>query len=284
MSDLKMNLPEKQLIQPAQQASPAPPILSCSGLACQVGGSSGQPVTRIVHDIEKSWKPGEFFGICGPNGAGKTTLLRLLGGLAKPTSGSVRLQGTDLKQLHPHEIARQIAYMHQDTQVPFDFTVREVVLFGRHPYANPLQGISSVDEKKARDCLIEVGCDHLADRPVNTLSGGERQRVMLARVLAQDTPILLLDEPTSSLDIRFSLDVYETCQTLARNGHLVIAVLHDLRAAARYCTRVCLMDGGTIVADGDPEEVLHEGHIAYVYGIKVMTYRNPAGVWDYTII
>ena len=268
----------------ASQPSENRPILACEGLAYQVGGSGGQPMTRIVHDIDKSWKPGEFFGICGPNGAGKTTMLRLLGGLLKPTSGKILLQGEDLAQMQPRESARQIAYMHQDTQVPFDFSVREVVLFGRHPYANPLQGHSSADEKVARDCLVEVGCDHLADRPVNTLSGGERQRVMLARVLAQDTPILLLDEPTSSLDIRYSLDVYEICQNLARNGRMVAAVLHDLRAAARYCTRVCLMDSGTIVADGDPEEVLHEGHIAYVYGIKVMTYRNPAGAWDFTVI
>ena len=260
------------------------PILSTQQLGFTVGGTAGQPAVRIVHDITKSWKPGEFFGICGPNGAGKTTLIRLLGGLLKPTAGSVRLQGNELNRLNPREIARQVAFMHQDTRVPFDFTVREVVLFGRHPYASPLQGHTAADERRAMECLAEVGCQHLAERPANTLSGGERQRIMLARVLAQDTPILLLDEPTASLDIRYSLDVYETCQRLAREGRLVIAVLHDLRAAARYCTRVCLMDGGTIVADGDPEEVLHEGHIAYVYGIKVMTYRNPVGDWDYAIV
>jgi iron complex transport system ATP-binding protein len=259
-------------------------LLSCDRLAFQVGGTTDQALTRIVHDVTNTWKAGEFFGICGPNGAGKTTLLRLLGGLLKPASGSVYLKSEDLCQMRPREIARQISYMHQDTQIPFDFSVLEVVLFGRHPYASPLQGHSSADKKKAMDCLIEVDCEHLADRPANTLSGGERQRIMLARALAQDTPILLLDEPTSSLDIRNSLDVFETCQKLAKKGHLVIAVLHDLRAAARYCTRVCLMNNGTIVADGEPEEVLHEGHIAYVYGVRVQTYRNPAGFWDFAIM
>lgn len=267
-----------------QALNPAESLLSCSGLRYQVGGTSDQPLTQIVHDIENVWKPGEFYGICGPNGAGKTTLLRLLGGFLKPSAGIVLLQGTDLHKMHPRETARLIAYMHQDTQVPFDFSVLEVVLFGRHPYATPLQNHSTADEKIAMDCLREVECDHLAQRPVNTLSGGERQRVMLARVLAQDTPILLLDEPTSSLDIRNSLDVFETCQSLAKKGHLVISVLHDLRAAARYCTRVCLMDKGTIVADGNPEEVLHEGHIAYVYGVRVKTYQNPAGAWDFVVL
>ena len=260
------------------------PILSCQDLAYSVGGNTGQPAVRIVHDISKSFRPGEFFGICGPNGAGKTTLLRLMGGLIKPSSGKVMLAGKDLANYQSREAARLLAYMHQDTQVPFEFSVREVVLFGRHPYANPLQGHSSADERKVRDCLQEVGCDHLADRAVNTLSGGERQRVMLARALAQDTPVLLLDEPTSSLDIRYSIDVYETARQLSRSGRLVIAVLHDLRAAARYCTRVCLMSEGAIVADGDPEEVLHEGHIAYVYGIKVQTFKNPAGDWDYCVV
>ncbi len=260
------------------------PILSCQALGLSIDGTGGRPSLPIVHDISKSFRKGEFFGVCGPNGAGKTTFLRLLGGLARPSFGKVMLKDKDLSDYAPRESARLVSYMHQDTQVPFDFSVREVVLFGRHPYASPLQGHSSADERIARDCLMEVGCDHLADRAVNTLSGGERQRVMLARVLAQDTPVLLLDEPTSSLDIRYSIDVYETARQLARNGRLVIAVLHDLRAAARNCTRVCLMNEGTIVADGDPEEVLHEGHIAYVYGIKVQTFRNPAGAWDYCVV
>ncbi len=259
------------------------PLLSCQDLAFTAGGSHGLPLVRIVHDVSRSWQGGEFFGICGPNGAGKTTLLRLLGGLLPPSAGSVTVAGQPLASLQPREAARQIAFMHQDTQVPFEFSVLEVVLFGRHPYAPPLQGHSAADRRIARDCLAEVDCVHLADRPVSTLSGGERQRVMLARALAQDTPILLLDEPTSSLDIRNSLDVFETCQKLAGRGRLVIAVLHDLRAAARFCTRLCLMHEGTIVADGDPEEVLHEGHIAYVYGIRVQTYRNPAGAWDFVV-
>lgn len=259
------------------------PLLACRDLNYSVSNTADKSPVNIVHSISKTWQDGEFFGICGPNGAGKTTLLRLLGGLLQPSAGEVLLQSQSLADLQPREIARQITFMHQDTVVPFEFSVLEVVMFGRHPHSSPLQGYSTADRQVALASLAEVESEHLAARSISTLSGGERQRVMLARALAQDTPILLLDEPTSSLDIRHSLAVFETCQKLARQGRLVIAVLHDLRAAARFCTRLCLMHEGTIVADGDPEEVLHEGHIAYVYGVRVHTYCNPAGAWDYVI-
>ena len=175
--------------------------------------------------------------------------------------------------------------MHPDTRIPFSFTSREVVEMGRHPYASGLsEAVGAADRAAVEKCMRDTGCFEFADKSVTTLSGGERQRVMLARALAQDTPMLLLDEPTSNLDVRHTHEVFDLLRDLADSGRCVLAVMHDLRAAAKYCTRTVLMHHGMIVADGDPEEVLHEGHVAYVFEVPTRTFRNPAGEWDYYIL
>lgn len=254
--------------------------IDCQQLTYQVGGTSGRV---ILSDLNFQAEYGEIIGICGPNGAGKSTFLRALGGLIRPQVGTIRINGQTIEKIKPRHLARQLSFLPQDTTVPFDFRAKEIVLMGRHPYASALSSWSEEDMAIVQRAMVEAECDNEADQLVTTLSGGERQRVMVARLLAQDTPIVLLDEMTASQDIYHSSQLLELAAKLARSGKLVILVLHDLRAAARVCSRVCLMHNGKIVADGDPAEVLHEGHIGYVYGVRVKTFTNPLGQWDYDI-
>lgn len=265
---------------PKMKLNTAPVRLAC----CDLGYRSGMPAPRdILKNVAFEAENGEFIGIVGPNGAGKTTLLRNLGGLLKPTCGQALLNGRSIRNYKPRELANSSTYMHQDTVVPFSFLARDVIMLGRHPYRSPLAALSAEDEHYARQCMIAADCLDQADKPVTTLSGGERQRVMLARAMAQDTPLMLLDEPTSSLDIRHAGEVFLLLRDLAQAGKLVVAVMHDLRAAAKYCSRLFLIHEGQLVADGDPEEVLHEGHITYAFEISARTFRNPADQWDFYI-
>ena len=254
--------------------------LECRSLGYQVGR---EKKLTILEKISFEADNSAFIGIVGPNGAGKSTLLRQLGGLIRPTSGQVLLNKSDVRSIKPREYARLCSTMHQDTIMPFDFPVRDVVMMGRHPYSSSLTSFSAQDEKYVDTCMDLAGCSEHADKLVTTLSGGERQRVMFARVLAQDTPMILLDEPTSSLDIHYANEVFLTLRELAQAGKLVIAVMHDLRAAAKYCNRLLLIYEGQLVADGEPEDVLHEGHISYAYGIRARTFRTPWGNWDYDV-
>lgn len=260
---------------------PPVPTLSCEGVTYRVGGPNGktilQPTTFSAHG-------GEIIGLCGPNGAGKSTFLKLLGGLIAPTKGSITVNNHLINRYKPRQLALHLSYLPQDTQVPFDFPAREIVLMGRHPYAASLAAWSPEDLAIAEQSMTAAACVELADQSVTTLSGGERQRVMVARLLAQDTPIVLLDEMTANQDIRYANLLLDLASDLAKAGKLVILVLHDLRAAARICNRVCLMHQGQLVADGDPIEVLHEGHIEYVYGVPARTFINPLGSWDYDIL
>jgi iron complex transport system ATP-binding protein len=262
-------------------AAPAKPAtLSCEGVTYRVGGPNGR---AILQDIQFKAKAGEIIGICGPNGAGKSTLLRALGGLIQTESGTIHVNNQPIHKIRPRQLARQVSFLPQDTVVPFDFKARDIVLMGRHPYTSSLAATSDHDLALVERCMAAAECEREADQLVTTLSGGERQRVMVARMLVQDTPIVLLDEMTAAQDIRHASKLLTLARQLAHAGKLVILVLHDLRAAAHFCTRICLMHEGRIVADGNPVEVLHEGHIAYVYGVKARTFTNPFGRWDFDI-
>lgn len=235
----------------------------------------------ILRGVNFSACSGEVVGICGPNGAGKSTLLRVLSGLLLPTEGQVKIMGTPMADLKLAQRARLMAYMHQDTAMAFDFTVRQVVALGRYPLRSALAALSAADQIVIDEAMARAQCDHLADRPVPHLSGGERQRVMLARALAQETPILFLDEPTASLDVAFTLRLMGMAGSMAKAGKLVIAVMHDLRAAAGACDRVLLMQAGDAIAYGSPRTVLTEAHLAKAYGVNARVFDNPAGGWDY---
>ena len=257
-----------------------PVQLECRGLSYQ---ASREQRRTILDQISFSARNGEFIGLVGPNGAGKSTLLRQLGGLLRPTSGQTILNGREVMQIRPQDLARQCSFMHQDTAMPFAFPVRDVVMMGRHPYHSSFAAFTAQDEDYVQKCLEAADCLELKDKLVTELSGGERQRVMFARTLAQDTPLLLLDEPTASLDIRYANEIFLLTRQLAEAGKLVIAAMHDLRAAAKYCSRLFLIYEGQLVAAGDPEDVLHEGHITYAFDIRATTFKNPAGQWDFYV-
>ncbi|MDD2393589.1 MAG: ABC transporter ATP-binding protein [Eubacteriales bacterium] len=250
--------------------------------ACDITvyAGKGKEAIEIVKNASFKAENGELTGICGPNGAGKSTLLRALSGFV-PSSGTVKFNNKVLGSYKRKEIAQILSYMHQDTLMPFSFIVRDVVAMGRFPYLRSMSELDKADIAVIDDSMALAGCLDYCDKYVTELSGGERQRVMLARVLAQQTPMIFLDEPTSAQDIRHAEETMSLLRRLSDSGKTIVTVLHDLRLAARYCTKTALMFKGDIVACGDPEEVFHQGHLEYVFHIKADTFRNPAGQWDY---
>ena len=233
----------------------------------------GRPLFR---DLTLALGEGEFAGLIGPNGSGKSTLLRLFAGLIAPRAGRVRLLGEDLRRRPAAERARIVAMVPQESKVLFAFTTLEVVLMGRFPHLGILGMESAADEALARRCLAQVEMEEAAGRPLNFLSSGERQRVFIARALAQEPRILLLDEPTSFLDFRHRIQVYEILAALNRErGLTVLIVSHDLNLAGRYCRRLHLLRDGELVASGTPEAVLEADRLREIYGTDMEVGRDP---------
>lgn len=255
-------------------------MLDSTGVGYKVGPKSNPTV--ILKNVDFSCEKGEFIGICGPNGAGKSTLIRALSGLIR-SEGEINIDGKPIQQYKRKELARIVSFMHQDTVMPFAFTAYEVVSMGRHPYGATMTSFSHLDHEKILYSMEMAGCIDYAGKYVTELSGGERQRVMFARIIAQDTPLVFLDEPTSSLDIKHANRVLTFARKMAENGKCVVSVMHDLRLAAKYCSRLALMSKGEIAAIGDAEDVFHEGHLKFVFGVDTHTFYNPAGEWDYFI-
>lgn len=245
-------------------------MLEARNLSFAVGSKT------LVNSVNLEVKPGEMVALLGPNGAGKSTLLKMLCGQSRPSSGSVLFEGKELGQWAPRELARRRAVLPQSSAVPFEFTALEIVLLGRSPH-----GDASAHEAVARTAMEKTESLHLADRTVTTLSGGEMQRVQLARVLVQigldgGAPrCLMLDEPISNLDPAHQHSALQIASDLAKDGAAVLVVLHDLNLAAQYATRLVLMKAGAIITDGLPSEVLTEGQIGEVFGVKATVIRNP---------
>ncbi|TBW36759.1 ABC transporter ATP-binding protein [Siculibacillus lacustris] len=221
---------------------------------------------RVLDGIDLDLAAGEFVGLIGPNGAGKSTLLRVLAGLLSH-DGSVRIDGRPIGDLTPRERALRIAYLSQTHDIAWPMPVAEVVALGRLPHRGPFAPPTDADRRAIAEALAATGLEALRDRPAQRLSGGETARVLLARALAQATPILLADEPTGGLDPAHQLASMRTFADLAGRGHTVVASLHDLGLAARWCRRLLLVDRGRLVADGPPETVLTVENLAAVYGI-----------------
>jgi len=221
----------------------------------------------IIKNVSLDVYPGEVLALVGPNGAGKSTLLSLMAGDLSPTSGHARLKGKEVGKYRPEEAARLRAVLMQSNAVSFPFTVWEIVEMGRAPWARTPQLVEDTDAiEKALQAVDVVG---LSERRFNQLSGGERARVSLARVLAQRTPVVLLDEPTAALDLRHQEDVMATIRGLAREGAAVVVVVHDLSQAAGYADRVAMIVGGELEAVGPPEEVIVGDRVSRVYGVDV---------------
>src|SRR5438270_2116169 len=248
----------------AQFIAPVIPIL------LEVNGVSfGYERLPLFYDVHLQVRTGEMVGLLGPNGSGKTTLLRLVSGVLRPQHGTIVLEGRNLQDWGRRGVARNIAVVPQELHVPFAFTVEQMVNLGRTPYINLLGSRSSKDDNIVQDAMRAADIIPLARRIFNELSGGERQRVIVAMALAQQPKLLLLDEPTSHLDIKYQIDVLERVQRLNREtGVTVIAAMHDLNLAARYFPRLVLFQRG-VVADAGPAGVLEPHLLRRVYGVNV---------------
>ena len=231
------------------------------------------PSVPVLEHICLELKSSELLGIVGPNGSGKTTLIRCMNNILKPQEGSIHLNGNEIKSLSRMEIARYIGYVPQNSKHFFPTTVFDTVLMGRRPHANWRSSEHDLD--KAVEILGLLGLDDLALRNFGELSGGQQQKVLIARALAQETDIILLDEPTSNLDIRHQLEVMHIIKSLVREqGFSAVMAVHDLNLASGYADRVIVLNGGRIIASGDPVSVFTPETIASVYGVEAKVTKD----------
>ncbi|MFZ0699366.1 MAG: ABC transporter ATP-binding protein [Thermoplasmata archaeon] len=248
------------------------------------GMSAGYGDRPALRDIDLVVRPGEFVALAGPNGSGKTTLLRTVLGFVTPTSGRVELFGDRVEDLSVRERARRVAWLPQEESPRDDVRLLDYVMYGRYALHGGLEGDSTEDYDLARSILEQVGLADRADDGILSISGGERQRAVLGRALAQTTPLLLLDEPTSHLDIGHQLDLLARVRDLShRRGVTVVAALHDLNLAARFADRIVVLSRGRRVADGAPMEVLSEELLVRVWGVVADLRREPRTGMPYLI-
>jgi iron complex transport system ATP-binding protein len=239
------------------------------------GARRGRPFA--LADLSFDVADGEILGVLGPNSAGKTTVIRLLTKIVAPTRGTIVLDGASLDAMPRAELARHIAVVPQDVPAGLPFTVEQLVLMGRYPHAPRRFFETGEDVAIARAAMTATGVGHLADTPVGTLSGGERQRVVLARALAQRPRVLVLDEPTAHLDLRYQVECVGLLRRVNREqGTTVLLVSHDLNLAGELCDRLLLLTEGRIARLGTPAEVLEETLLATVYGCAVGVEKSPA--------
>jgi len=231
---------------------------------------------RVLDGIRMRAGSGEVVGIIGPNGSGKSTLIRTMSGLLKPSDGAVYIDGRRVHEMDIMEVARHMAVVSQEEGSHFEFTVLDVVLMGRTPHIGRLRSETKRDVDIALEAMRDTNTLHLRDRLITELSGGERQRVMIARALTQQPRFLLLDEPTSHLDINHQIEILTLIRRLAKErGLLVVVVLHDLSMATLVCDRLVLLKEGRVVAMGTPEEVITEQNIRDVFGVRVVVRKSP---------
>ncbi|MDF9746713.1 ATP-binding cassette domain-containing protein [Natrinema sp. S1CR25-10] len=229
----------------------------------------------VLQSVSLSIEPGEFVGLVGPNGAGKTTLLRVISGALEPGSGSVTVGGVDVHGVPSRTSSRLVAVVPQDASLSFSFPVRDVVEMGRHPHRSRFSSPGPDDRAAVEHALERTRTAELADRPIDEISGGQRQRVVLARAIAQETPVMVLDEPTASLDINHQVETLELVRELVEEGRTVIAAIHDLDLAARYCDRLVLLADGSVARDGPPSSVLTGGALADAFDANAVVTPNP---------
>lgn len=230
----------------------------------------------VLHDINLNVQSGEFFGIIGPNGSGKSTLLSLLSGVEQVSSGRIYLDNQEVNSYKRKELAQWVAVLQQDALPPVGFTVREVIEMGRFPFQNWLGDEEEDPESLIQGIIKTLSLETVTDRPVEVLSGGQRQRVALAKVMAQQPNLLLLDEPTTFLDIGYQVQMMDYVRKWqAECGLTVVAVLHDLNLASQYCSRLLVLHEGKVAATGTPQEVLTEELIERVYGTSPIILSHP---------
>ena len=230
---------------------------------------------KVLEGVDFCAAHGELLGVIGPNGSGKTTLLRTISRFLKPKMGTILLEGRNVLEMKDKDFSQVFAAVPQDTTINFDFSALDIVLMGRNPHLGRLELESEKDIEIARRCMERTNCWHLAERPITELSGGERQLVIIARALTQEPKVLLLDEPTSHLDINYQIEIMELLKRLTMHeGLIVIAVIHDLNLAAQYCDRLVLLHEGTIASLGSQQEVLTAENIKQSFGADVIVKRH----------
>ncbi|WP_232678079.1 ABC transporter ATP-binding protein [Nocardioides sp. R-C-SC26] len=230
----------------------------------------------VVPDLDLAIEPGSWVALVGPNGSGKSTILRAMCRLLAPADGTVLLDGRDVGGLSPREVATTLAVVSQGAVAPAGITVRELVTQGRHPHRALVGAVSAEDRRAVAEAMELTGIEAFADRYVERLSGGERQRVWIALALAQEPRTLLLDEPTTFLDIGHQVEVLDLVAKLRRERHLtIVAVLHDLAQAARYADRMIALRAGEVVADGPPREVVTTALVADLFGVHASIVDDP---------
>lgn len=229
----------------------------------------------VIKDISFDIKEGSFVSIIGPNGSGKSTLLKTINNLYNPNSGTIELYGKDILSYKKRDLAKKIALVPQDTNIEYDFTVEDIVMMGRHPYKKRFENEDDLDYKIVNEALSLTNTLNLKNRMINQISGGERQRAIIAKALAQKPAIILLDEPTSNLDINHQMDVLNLLKKLNKeNGLTVILVIHDINLACRYSDEIILLNQGKILGIGSPEEVITVDNIENAYDMKVAIEKN----------
>lgn len=231
-----------------------------------------------LHPVDLAFEPGQLTALVGPNGAGKSSLLRICAGLADPAPGQVRLDGVDIAAMAPAVRARHIGFLPADGRSAWPMTVRRIIGLGRTPHLKPLRSFTPEDEAAIDTAMRDTETEHLAERRFDTLSSGERARVLLARVLATQADMLVLDEPTAALDPRHQLAVMEIAKSAARSGRIVLVAAHALDLVAHYADRVLLMSQGRVMADGPPAQSLDEDRVREVFGVEAPGGIEPTGM------
>ena len=254
-------------------------ILEIKNLVC------GYVEKEIIKQVSFSAKEGEFLGIIGPNGSGKTTLLRSITGLLKYWEGEVLYNGRNISKIPLREFAQNVAVLPQILNINFSFTVQQLVLMGRYPYLKKFQSISKKDLDIAKNSMSLTDISHLNERRVGELSGGEWQRVLIAQALTQEPKLLLLDEPTTHLDITHQIETLDLIKKLNKEKNLtIIVVLHDLNMASEYCEKIIMLENGEIYIEGTPEEVLTYKNIEEVYKTIVVVIENPVSKKPHVVL
>lgn len=231
---------------------------------------------QVLESVSMEFYQGTFYGIIGPNGCGKSTLLKNLYGYLTPGNGSISIYDEDIKHMKARQRAKYIAYVPQETTTGFDFSVYDVIAMGRNPYHSALQPMSGKDHERIMEAMEETSTTHLRNKSINELSGGEKQRTIIARAFAQDSEIILMDEPVSMLDINHQIEIMDLARTLADKSYkTIICVLHDLNLAAQYAQHIFLMSEGNLAHSGMPNEVLTGEILTDIYKVQVKVDDNP---------
>ena len=269
--DLPLEIPNEETAgeDPPADAS-SDPVVEARGIDVSLGG------VRILEDVDVTVEGGTLVGLVGPNGAGKSTLLRAMRALLSIDAGEVRVAGVPVHDRPAREVGRTVATVPQTTTLSFSFTVQQTVEMGRTPHVSRFGTLGPDDREAIRAAMERTEVTQFADRPITEVSGGERQRVLLARALAQETPVLFLDEPTASLDVNHAVRTLEMVDELVGEGKTVVAAIHDLNLAARYCDELVLLSDGRVQASGPPSEVLTAESLKETFDATAVVAGQPA--------